>query len=125
MVTSDLARAIIIEPSAPNTVYAGMSCGTGALGAVGRGGVKRSLDAGQIWAEAGTITSCINDFEIVGPSINLLGDNLARSRDGGATWVTGGPGLQGQVQRIAVTPNEQTVFVAAADGVYRSLTGGF
>jgi photosystem II stability/assembly factor-like uncharacterized protein len=119
--------SIAIDPSNPDTIYAGTGEYTTSSGG---DGLFRSLDAGATWSRIGTATQVGSNCSkvAVDPAdsqrIYVTGTaGFVRSTDGGNSWSTR---LSGSCSDMVVNPAQpQTIFVARhGDGVYRSLDGG-
>lgn len=119
--------AVAIDPSNPQTIYAG----TGEYTVQSTGdGLFRSLDGGATWtkiataAQVGTRCSRVMINPANPQVIHVTGSaGYIRSTNGGAAWSTR---LSGAASDVAINPvNPQTLYVARhSDGVYRSLDGG-
>jgi hypothetical protein len=128
MVSTDLASAMLVDPVTTTTVYAGMSCGTGASTSVtGSGGVKRSTDSGGTWGAAvnGPCVSAL--FGLASGTLFAVGRGgvpVGISTDHGQNWSGAGVGLAGDGLNIAVTSDGATLYVGTSLGLYKSTTGG-
>jgi photosystem II stability/assembly factor-like uncharacterized protein len=119
--------ALAIDPSNPNTIYAG----TGEYTTQSAGdGLFRSTDAGATWTRIGTTSQVGSRISkvIVHPTNSQIihvtgGSGYHRSTNGGSSWSTI---LSGACSDLALDPvNPQNVFIARhGDGIYRSTTGG-
>jgi len=132
---SEFVAALAVDPSAPNTVYAGVSqMGPGAEPA--GGGLFKSTDGGATWHAAvsgitdGTFPVSIGHLAI-DPShpakifAAAEGHGLFRSTDGGATWFPS-PGIPFSfINGVAIDPGAPaTVLAVTSQGLYRSTDGG-
>lgn len=118
--------AVAVDPSNPDTVYAG----TGEYTTQSQGdGLFRSTDGGQTWERIATTaqvgTTCTG--VVVDPTdpqrIHVTGNaGYARTTDGGQTWSL----LGGDCSSLAVNPQDPNILYIAqyADGVYRSTNAG-
>lgn len=138
MSTSGRVTAVAIDPTNPNTVYAG-----GAFG-----GIWKSTDAGNTWTALtdGQASLAIGSLAIDPNNHNTIyvgtgeannagdsyyGAGILKSTDGGNSWTNiQGPFLSGpsgaqHIGAIAVSPASSSIVLAGADsGVYRSTDGG-
>jgi photosystem II stability/assembly factor-like uncharacterized protein len=117
---------VAIDPSAPDTVYAG----TGEYTTLSTGdGMFRSVDAGASWVRVATAADVGDTCSkiIVDPTdpstIHVTGaDGYARTSDGGASWSLL---LAGRASDLAVDPSGTTVYVAVHNvGIFKSTDGG-
>lgn len=114
--------AILVDPFAPNTVYAATLAG-----------LYKTIDGAKSWKRIGEsladqmIISMILDRARKGV-IYLVGrDGVHRSEDGGATWKSINAGFTTtNVRTIAQSPTDPKVFYAGTNGsgLYRSADGG-
>ncbi len=130
--------ALAIDPTSPQTVYAGTEwSGIGARSA--RGGVYKSTNGGDSWSAVNTDTGNIN---MTDSAINALaidpaspqtiyagssGAGVFRSTDAGASWSTVNTGLTMlSVLSLAIDPiSPQTVYAGTWYGrVFKSTNGG-
>ena len=126
LMTSDLAEVLLLDPLNPSIVYAGLGCG-GGVGAVGAGGIRRSLDGGSTWqSTAGTL--CVRAMAGVpgGPlfAVGYGGSGFVTSTDQGGTLVAGGEGIVGDASSVAAAPDGKTVYVGTLSGLFKSTSGG-
>lgn len=118
---------VVLDPSAPDTVYAG----TGEYTTYATGdGLFRSLDGGATWSRIATTDQVGSTCSgiIIDPTnsnrIHVSGDRgYVRSPDGGSTWSLK---LSGPVSSIAMNPDDPNILYAGrhGDGVYRSTDRG-
>jgi photosystem II stability/assembly factor-like uncharacterized protein len=106
-------RAILIDPTDPETVYAGVS---------------KTTDGGATWQEIPGIHGGLLALDPSNPRILYSGggfDNLWKSLDSGATWIRL-PGFTYSVEAFLVDPSDPDVLVAGESGVglSRSEDGG-
>ena len=131
-------QAIAIEPSAPNTLYAGTLTATG----VASTGIFKSVDGGASWTSAnvGLIDPLTGispvDVEALTvdpahPGVVLAGTRFSEiflSTDGGATWTPvtlGGINVGLEVSAFAYDPSTAGVVLAAStSGLLRSTDNG-
>ncbi len=115
--------AIAIHPSDTNTIY---------ITSPG-GGVWKTADGGQNWVPLTDYNSLwMNMFSVCidpqNPNTVYAGSSanvVIKSVDGGATWVPINSGMTGIIRKVIVHPtNSNIVFVAAGNGIWRSLNGG-
>lgn len=119
---------VVIDPSNPETVYAG----TGEYTTLSAGdGLFRSTDGGATWERIATTSQVGNQCSriVVDPSdpnvIHLTGSGgYARSIDGGNSWTK--PLGSGRCSDVAINPVDPTmVYVGRhSDGIHRSLNRG-
>lgn len=115
-------RTIVIDPSNPSTVYAGLD----------RGGVHKTTDGGDTWTRIGTGLASSSVFSLaVDPrdsAVVYAGtlNGLFKSRDAGATWSRSDAGLvDPPVRALAIDPaTPGRLFAGTGGGVFRSLDGG-
>lgn len=112
-------RALEIDPSRPERLYAGL----------GHGGLYRTANGGSHWTAASGLnrTSSVDDVAVSPASSKILyaatPSGVARSLDGGATWLAGS-GL-GYARTVAPHPSlPGTVYAGSLDGVYKSIDQG-
>ena len=112
-------RALEIDPSRPERLYAGLS----------HGGLYRTSNGGSHWTAASGLnrTSSVDDVAVSPASSKILyaatPSGVARSLDGGATWLAGS-GL-GFAHAVAPHPSlPGTVYAGSVDGVYKSIDQG-
>jgi photosystem II stability/assembly factor-like uncharacterized protein len=126
LMTNDLAEALLLDPLNPSIVYAGLACGYG-TGAVGAGGIRRSVDGGSTWqSTAGTL--CVRAMAGVpgGPifAAGSGGSGFVTSTDQGGTLLAGGEGIVGDASSVAAAPDGKTVYVGTVSGLFKSTSGG-
>lgn len=112
--------AVEFDPVNPKTLY------------VGKQNLYKSPNLGQTWRQIGASSTFggQNVYLVkVAPSnprhlyIVSGGDQLWSTTDGGANWTSGV--TEGGVGMMAVSPSdENTVYIAASDGLYESTDGG-
>jgi photosystem II stability/assembly factor-like uncharacterized protein len=113
--------ALVIDPKAPSTLYAGVG-----------NGVYKSGDGGMSWHAANNgLPSLVEVFSLgIDPQTTktiYLGTNqIYKSTDGGRSWVESSNGLIGSdVLSIAVNPaNSSIVYAGTSNGLYRSSNAG-
>ncbi len=116
--------ALAIDPSAPNTIYAGV--------AMGPGGVFKSTDAGEHWEASISgienmlvLTLAIDPGE---PKTLYAGTNhgVFKSIDAGSTWAADGTDMMSkEVDSLAIDPmNHATLYAGTNHGIYKSSDGG-
>jgi len=124
----ELIGDIDIDPSAPGRVYATSSTG----------GVFRSTDGGATWALTVACETCdLGELYLIEslavdprrPQTLYAGmhDGLAKSTDGGDSWVASDRGMPDDpgIQAIAVDPHDpEVVYAGAEGGLWRSRDGG-
>lgn len=118
---------VTIDPSNPETVYAG----TGEYTTQSNGdGLFRSTDGGAMWERIGTVAQVGSRCSrvVVDPTdplvIHITGNSgYSRTDDGGGNWTRY---LTGGCSDVALKPGDpSTVFVGRhGDGIYRSTNGG-
>ena len=132
---SEYVAALAVDPSSPDTVYAGVSqTGPGADPA--GGGLFKSTDGGTTWHPAMTgITDGSFPVSIghlaIDPShpqrvfAAAEGHGLFRSTDGGASWVAS-PGIPfAFLNGVAIDPDSPSlVFAVTSQGLYRTADSG-
>ena len=127
MLPTDLANAMLVDPVTSSTVYAGMSCGTGAGGATGSGGFRRSTDSGGTW-EPVVSGPCVNALYGLASgtlfAVGRGGTPFAVTMDHGQTWAPSGLGLTGEPLNVTAASDGLTVYVGTSLGLYKSTTGG-
>lgn len=121
--------AVVIDPNAANTIYAGFS----------GGGVWKTVDGGANWA---ALTESIGSLSVgalamdpsnastlylgLGDAFDGTGIGMMKSTDGGASWT--GPVYLGDstvINAIQVAPGNSSIVLAATNtGVYRSTDAG-
>lgn len=123
----DIVR-IVLDPNAPNTMYAG-ACS---------GGLFKSTDAGATWQRVSSLTGatrgCVNAIAVDPHDSNILyasrfADGIFKSTDGGTNWFPVNTGLSTNLElavtAIAIDPvDADTVYVANNVGVFKSTDGG-
>ncbi len=118
---------VAIDPSNPQTVYAGT--GEYTVGSSGDG-LFRSTDGGVTWERIGTTSQVGSTCSrvIVDPTnplrIHVTGNiGYLRSDDGGSTWVNY---LPGSASDLALNPDDPSILYVGrhTDGIYRSTNGG-
>ena len=129
-------RAIVIDPTNPNTMYA----------AAVTGGVWKSINGGASWFPTGDLTANLNvcalAMDPANPNIlyagtgevyaSWSGNGVFKTTDGGASWAqlattafTANNSNFIYVSDIVVSPsNSQRVYAATGTGVWRSIDGG-
>jgi hypothetical protein len=119
--------AMAIDPSSPNTIYAGTGEGGYAIDFIPGIGLLKSTDAGVTWTLPASIVATKFYRILVNPSNSLdlvIGTNQGalRSADGGATWSTViSRATYGDVTDIVRDPtNSQILYAAAWGGVVNS-----
>ncbi len=119
-VTGVSLAALAVDPTVPDTLYAGTSCCGG--------GLFRSTNAGGSWASANTgLATLLIDGLAVDPSSSstvyaatALG--LHKSLDNAATWARVDGGLPvGRGPFLLAPGNSSTLYVVSGAGVYRSV----
>lgn len=120
-------RAIAIDPSKPNTLYAGTSANlTGGLAAT----IFKSTNAGQSWKllraiGQGTGPSNINCITVdpFAPSIVLAGidgDGIVSSADGGLNWSRDDAALStASIVALSIGKSDGALYAATMQGVYK------
>jgi photosystem II stability/assembly factor-like uncharacterized protein len=127
--TADFVYALVEDPSANSTLYAGSTQG-----------LYKTLDGGDTWTESDAgipspdyILSLAIDPEVPATlyaATNQTGTGLYRSMDGGASWTSAARGITvspyGGVQALAVDPHHSNVVYAGAyaTGLYKSTDTG-
>jgi photosystem II stability/assembly factor-like uncharacterized protein len=122
-------RAIIVDPSAPSTLYA----------AFAGGGVWKSTDAGATWTpksetlgslSVGSLEMDPNNSQTLylglGDPFDGTGIGLVKSTDGGNTWFNAVYlGDSTQITDLQVAPGNSNIVLATTNrGVYRSVDAG-
>jgi hypothetical protein len=112
--------AVEFDPAQANTLY------------VGKQNLYKSTDRGNSWTQIGASSPFASQGVYlikVAPSnvkhiyIVSASDQIFSTTDGGISWVSGA--TVGGVGMIAVSPSdENTVFIAAGNGMYESTDGG-
>jgi photosystem II stability/assembly factor-like uncharacterized protein len=126
-------NVLAIDPTAPNTMYAGM-------GLTGAGGIYKTTDGGNTWAALNTGVTVVNCAALViNPATpttiyatlttnnGSLNTSLYKSTDAGSSWVALTNGLSGGVApALAIDPSSpNTVYVGGSfQGVFKSTNGG-
>ncbi|HYG79849.1 MAG TPA: SBBP repeat-containing protein, partial [Pyrinomonadaceae bacterium] len=127
----DHVSAIAVDPSNPNTVYAGM-------GWHGPGGIYKSTDGGNNWTRIFKNSTGASCFAIVihptTPSTvfasfsmsNLTGSGIYKSADGGATWSKLSTAWgNSEASALAIDPKTPaTMYAGTSAGLYKSTDGG-
>jgi photosystem II stability/assembly factor-like uncharacterized protein len=122
-ITAASVAGIVINPRAPNTMYAAP---------VG-GAAFRSLNGGRTWADvslpvaAGSMSSLAMDPKTPATLYASTGNGIFRSTDSGATWKDrSGNATFKEVQCLAVDPATPSTIYAGTvrDGAFRSTDGG-
>lgn len=117
-----LVSAVAVDPSSPQTVYAGSSLG-----------VFRSLDAGTTWTTAATalsgknVTSLALDGRQAGALYAATADGLVfKTSDSAGTWAaTAGAPSSSTIRALLVDPRaSSTLYAATYSGVWRSTDAG-
>jgi photosystem II stability/assembly factor-like uncharacterized protein len=127
--TADFVYALVEDPSANSTLYAGSTQG-----------LYKTLDGGNTWTESDTgipspdyILSLAIDPEVPATlyaATDQSGTGLYKSMDGGASWNSAASGItvspDGGVQALAVDPHHSNVVYAGAyaTGLYKSTDTG-
>lgn len=111
-------NAIVIHPSDPRILYAGVA-----------GAVYRSNDSGANWTFVLGATGLSIVFEPTNPSVVYVGtfDGVRITRDSGATWTSVAvPPIGGSIDALAIHTSAPTVVYAAtsSSGVWRSTDSG-
>lgn len=98
------------------------------------GGLYRSRNGARSWRDSGmglpdmaiqclVVSATYADDQTLYVGTELNG--IYRSTDSGATWHPLSPDLAGQpINALAISPDGQTLFAGASDGVYMSTDGG-
>ncbi len=119
-IPSRVTRALAMDPSAPDTLYAGTEAG-----------VFKTRDGGATWEfasaalAASAVTALAVDPLLTDRVYAANKDGVFKTEDGGGSWQPTGS-TSGSVQRIVVNPGKTSiVYLATSDaGVVRSLDGG-
>jgi hypothetical protein len=126
LMTDDLAKAFLIDPMTPSTVYMGLDCAAGS-GAQSSGGTRRSTNSGVDWQPV-VQGSCIDSLLRLADGRLLAAGRgfpaFAVSVDQGVSWQPGGVGINGEPAGLAASSDGQTVYVPTLLGLYKSVTGG-
>ena len=100
----------------------------GAVWAVSSGQLFRSLDRGRTWKRADTGISAGGALAVLPGAATLLAgtaSGVVRSGNQGASWSPSSQGLDAAtIYGLALDPLRPSRLYAAADGVYRTATGG-
>ena len=127
-----VVNVLVVDPLAPNTMYAGM-------GSNGGGGVYKTTDGGLNWIGLNTgVTNANCPALVIDPATpstlyaslvpnNSPGSGLYKSVDGGSTWTILTNGLSGvTVSALAIDPlSPSTVYAGASFiGLYKSTNSG-
>jgi len=120
-----IIRALTFDPTAPSILYAGAE----------GGGVHRSLDGGDSWADISDVTLASATVLALAVDANAPATIYAGTdasgifitTDGGTTWAPTNSGLTTlDVQALAIDPTDSSVMYAGTDGggVFKSLDAG-
>jgi photosystem II stability/assembly factor-like uncharacterized protein len=134
-------RALAVDPSQPDIVYAGMDDGTASAG-----GLFKSVDGGITWTNNGMTASAVSLLAVDpgNPQIIYAAteghytspagfQGLFKSTDAGETWVAVNTGLSPLIGSRSTTPtalaidptDTQVLYLGTStNGVYRSSDGG-
>jgi photosystem II stability/assembly factor-like uncharacterized protein len=122
------ARALVVDPLNPGTVYA-----------VTFAGVSKSTDGGASWRATSPVPTTFGGVHIlaIDPQSGALyaaidGGGMFKSPDGGATWNAINSGLTGtytpdaRIFSLAIDPQNSSTLYAASDygGVFKTINGG-
>ncbi len=112
---------LTIDPTSPQTLYAGGECGSGEFG-------MKSIDGGTTWTPLRGLDSV--GTLLVAPRrpstlYALSSTTVYKSLDAGATWMQASGGLGGRFARaLALDPtNPRALYVATDDGLFASTDG--
>jgi hypothetical protein len=130
--TNLAVSCMVMDPTDPDTIYAGTGEGFGNSDALRGAGIFKTTDGGVTWNQLPSTTGpewyYVNRLAVNRDgSVLLAGTNSAlfRSTDGGATWRVELDGV-GRVQDVKFDPNNISKAVASCstDNVYYSTDGG-
>jgi hypothetical protein len=109
--------ALAVDPGRKGTVWA-----------VSSGQLFRSLDRGRTWKQADAGITADGTLAVLPGTATLLAGTASgvfRSGDQGASWSPSSQGLDAAtISGLALDPSRPSRLYAAADGVYRTATGG-
>lgn len=123
--------ALVVSPSNPAIVYAGISSGTGGFSTTSTTGIYKSTDGGSSWSRSGLVGTSLSSLAVdpTDPSKVYAGSRssgLYKSTDGGVTW--SGPFINStaEVFSLAVDPGQPTVLYGSATNrsLLKSTDGG-
>jgi photosystem II stability/assembly factor-like uncharacterized protein len=128
-------NSIIIAPSSPNIVYAGMRKGSSSPNP--SYGIFKSEDRGETWRAINNgLDSSVRAINVIAvhpinPDIAYAGtilDGIYKTIDGGESWQRMSDGLGcSDVRSIAINPhNPEVLFAGSGEGtgIYKSINGG-
>jgi photosystem II stability/assembly factor-like uncharacterized protein len=136
MGSRDPVTALAIDPSLPDTLYAGIYHSVGSAG-----GILKSTDGGATWSAVNTGLPTV-DIAVVALAIDPTSSGTVyagtfsygvyKSTDGGSTWAAANTGLPGTdigVAALAIDPTTPDTLYAgvaygSSPGVYKTTDGG-
>jgi photosystem II stability/assembly factor-like uncharacterized protein len=113
--------AVVLDPSAPDTMYVGLAGGRAGSG------IFTSSDAGRTWRTAGLSGTDVYALAVDPEHAEILyagtPKGLLKTSNGGKTWGAGG--LEGFVSDVDIDRERPaTLYAATSSGVHRSTDGG-
>ena|SRR2546425_4079293 len=119
--TSLCLGPLVIDPTNPETVYAGTA----------NGGVFKSDDGGQSWSRVPGLFAGIFALVIAPTSpattVYAAGFGVYKTTDGGQTWTSASVGITSQlVRNLAIDPTNPAVVFAGTEGggVFKTTDSG-
>jgi photosystem II stability/assembly factor-like uncharacterized protein len=122
--------ALVVDPHAPATIYAGTGGGTQKFNSSGGGGVFKTTNGGASWAGAGNgltadavLSLAIDPVTTSTVYAGTRNHGVFKSTDGGTSWTAAGL-TTNRIWTLVVDPGTpSTLYAGTASGVFKSTDG--